>query len=346
MASSTTLDHLKTVITPELLTLSLKAHLGHSRTTPINYYTYISGMFTGEPSVSPEVLKSHTWPALLALSRFPGGPASLTPDLLVKNFLPSPDDPAFPDAALGLVLLIDQGPRSFCNAHGDSPTDVRYTDGFFGSVALRLTRWLLLDEENGKGLPEHLRPNAWPRWEECGVSADYYVLARFMFGAPLVHSEDAAAQRQARQYTEDLRCWVEQRYGVSDPYCDTENPLGRALMDDESVYGFANMAMGMIKGDIPDKSQIKDKDDQGNPLMGVAEGFFVLGLLFDVHLPLLAKFGRYPYRNGALGRVHTPEEEAWMAGQDMFKELPDDLRRRIREDVEQNRWSPLGGESS
>lgn len=344
MASSTTLDDLKSVITPELLSLSLKAHLSHSRTTPLNYYTYISDMFTAEPSVDPEVLKSHTWPALLALSRFPGAPASLTPDLLVTKFLPQPEDPTFSDAALSLVLFVDQGPRSFCTADGDSPTDVRYTDGFFGPIALGLARWLLLDEKNGGGLPVHLRPNTWSRWEEYGVSADYYVLARFMFGAPLVHSEDAAAQRQARQYTEDLRIWVEQRFGASDPYRAEQNPLRRALMDDEEVYGFPNMAMGMIRGEIPDKNQIKDKDEQGNPWMSAAEGFFVLGLLFDVHLPLLAKFGRYPYRNGAMGRVHTAGEEAWMAGQAMFKELPEDLRTRIREDVEQSRWSPLGGE--
>lgn len=37
------------------------------------------------------------------------------------------------------------------------------------------------------------------------------------------------------------------------------------------------------------------------------------------HLDVVARFGRFPHRNGALGRASTPEEEAWLAS----GEVPD-----------------------
>ncbi|KAH7024707.1 uncharacterized protein B0I36DRAFT_331889 [Microdochium trichocladiopsis] len=343
----TTMDDLKAVITPELLQLMVTNHLGHPRTSPLNYYAFITSMFTGGPAVDPALLHSKVWPALLAISRFPGAPASLTPSLLAETFLPPPEDPTFPDQALGLILLLDQGPRTFCKASGDAPTDVRYTDGFFAHIALPLARWLLLDEAQGGGLSEPSRPNSWARWESRGVTPDYYVLVRFMFGAVLVHAEEASARAQARAYTEAARRWVEERYGVTDPFRDAGNPLRQELMEND-LYGFPRMVTAMVKGELPDKKGLEEGkvNEDGKPWMGVAQGFFFLALLFDVHLPLLEGFGRYPYRNGAMGRVHTPEEVAWMAGQDMFKELPDELRARLREDVEAGKWTPLGGEPS
>ena len=34
----------------------------------------------------------------------------------------------------------------------------------------------------------------------------------------------------------------------------------------------------------------------------------------DQHHELIARFGRFPHRNAVLGRVSTPEEEAYLAG--------------------------------
>ena len=34
----------------------------------------------------------------------------------------------------------------------------------------------------------------------------------------------------------------------------------------------------------------------------------------DRHLELIERFGRFPHRNGVLGRVSTPDEEAYLAG--------------------------------
>ncbi|KAJ1327356.1 DUF924 family protein [Microdochium nivale] len=39
----------------------------------------------------------------------------------------------------------------------------------------------------------------------------------------------------------------------------------------------------------------------------------LFAFLYDEHFSLLNWFGLYPYRNGALGRTHTPKKEVWMA---------------------------------
>ena len=32
----------------------------------------------------------------------------------------------------------------------------------------------------------------------------------------------------------------------------------------------------------------------------------------EAHLEVIARFGRFPHRNRALGRINTPEEQAWL----------------------------------
>ena len=32
----------------------------------------------------------------------------------------------------------------------------------------------------------------------------------------------------------------------------------------------------------------------------------------QAHLDVIARFGRFPHRNRALGRINTPEEQAWL----------------------------------
>jgi uncharacterized protein (DUF924 family) len=40
---------------------------------------------------------------------------------------------------------------------------------------------------------------------------------------------------------------------------------------------------------------------------------YALGMANE-HADVVTKFGHFPHRNGARGRVTTPEEEAWLAG--------------------------------
>ncbi|KXJ86019.1 hypothetical protein Micbo1qcDRAFT_209397 [Microdochium bolleyi] len=330
------MDDLEPLLTPELFRLTVASHLNQSRDTPIDFRKFIADIFTGEPGIDPAVLRAKTWPALCALSQIPNchDPTSIAiiaEALSSPPFLPAPEDPEFPKLSLGLLLFLDQGPRSFCT----QGADVRYTDGFFADIALHVARRLLLLPESSGGLPTTQRPGEWPRWQGQGVSADFFVLVRFMLGAVFVHHEHA--RDEARAFTEETRVWVEQRFGVTDPH---REEMDKTFSD---VVAFPQMVQAMIAGELPVKASARGgggEEEEQQP-MGVAEGFFFLALLYDVHYPLVDKFGRYPYRNGALGRLHTPEEEKWLAEQTLFKELPDDLRVKIREDVEAGRWTPL-----
>lgn len=145
--------------------------------------------------------------------------------------------------------------------------------------------------------------------------------------APIVHHE--ALANQATAMTEELRVLVESECGggVRDPYRDLPNG---ARWD---LYGFPRMLKarrGPLKGDDGKSS--------------VTAGCFWICALLDVHYPILEEYGRYPYRNGVLGRASTLEEEAWLQKAVFFKPPAPEVVRRIREDVEAGRWSPIGAE--
>jgi uncharacterized protein (DUF924 family) len=154
-----------------------------------------------------------------------------------------------------------------------------------------------------QALPAELKPTLWSRWKDS-VSVDYFIFIRLWFGAPWVHNESTG--EEALQFTEDTRAFVEQL----------------------DLYGFPKMLKEITAG------------APGSPC-SPAKGWFFLACLMDVHYPPLKKFGRYPYRNGAAGREHTPEEAEWSKNSGLFRELPDDVRRHIREDVANDRWTPL-----
>jgi hypothetical protein len=65
-------------------------------------------------------------------------------------------------------------------------------------------------------------------------------------------------------------------------------------------------------------------------------------MIFDAHPPIVKTFGRYPYRNGAIGRESTPRELEWLEKTDHFAEVEPEVAMRIREDVLAGRWTPLG----
>ncbi|CAP61970.1 uncharacterized protein PODANS_5_1410 [Podospora anserina S mat+] len=67
-----------------------------------------------------------------------------------------------------------------------------------------------------------------------------------------------------------------------------------------------------------------------------------MGMLFDVHKPIIDRFGRYPYLNGITGRDANDGEEKWLEEINHFAEADEESVRRVREDVKAGRWSPLG----
>jgi hypothetical protein len=69
---------------------------------------------------------------------------------------------------------------------------------------------------------------------------------------------------------------------------------------------------------------------------------FWLWTVMDVHKPVIESFGRYPYKNSAMGKEETDREREWIVAWGMGREVDDHTARRIREDVLQGRWTPLG----
>ncbi|KAK6076951.1 hypothetical protein SCUP515_05134 [Seiridium cupressi] len=217
--------------------------------------------------------------------------------------LPPPDDTEFPLQALGLQLLLDQATRSLLKG-----VDTRWTYGYFAEIDLKYAKQL-------QALPAHLNPTSWSRWQDS-VSINYFVFVRLWFGTPLVHHETAV--ELAVSFTDETRKLVEQIF-------ETHDPIRGQPEKRWDLYGFPTM----LKNQGPTRP------------CSVADGAFWLACLMDVHKPPLDLYGRYPYNNAQLGRVDTPEEAEWMKKAEIF-DTDREVRRRIRQDVEAGKWTPLG----
>jgi len=302
---------LRSVLTPELLQDMVDTSIPFSKTEPLDYSQVIASLFDGANS-KEEKWKSigpSVWAALKALSHLG---LDKVDAFSFQEFLPAPEDDEFVYHALGFILLLDQGPRRLCRG-----LDARYTDGHFAAYALRLFRYLHQE------LSPDLRPTSWHRWDKIGVSFDYFIFARDAFNAVVVHNESTA--KYCLDFTDETRVLVEQHYDTRDPHRDGVELQQRRW----GLYEFPDLIAHTEAGGLPKGP------------MGVAEGAFWLARLNDVHYPILERFGRYPYRNGALGRASTAEEEAWIHRAKIFPRLPADVQERIREDVDNGRWSPL-----
>ncbi|KUI67327.1 hypothetical protein VM1G_02913 [Cytospora mali] len=71
------------------------------------------------------------------------------------------------------------------------------------------------------------------------------------------------------------------------------------------------------------------------------EAAFFLFMVDDAHKPAGDRFGRYPYRNAIEGRMSTQEELEWMEKTDYFAAASPDVARRMKEDIEAGRRTPL-----
>ncbi|KAH7040045.1 uncharacterized protein B0I36DRAFT_309815 [Microdochium trichocladiopsis] len=310
---------LRSVLTAELFQGMVDSSIPYSTTEPIDFSDVIAGMFGGASGGAEtwESLKDSAWAALKALSELGVDKAE---DFDFQRYLPPPEDASFLAQSLGFILLLDQAPRRLC--HG---LDSRYTDAYFAVYALRLFRYLHEDP----ALPTELRPTSWTRWEAAvgAASFDYFIAARLSFNAVLAHNESTA--KECLAFTEEARVLVEQRFGVRDPHRDEPDKRW-------DLYGFPKIIA----------SAASAGGGSGLPKgpMGVVEGWFWLAWLVDVHYPILERYGRYPYRNGAMGRTSTVEEEAWVEKAAVFPQLPADVRDHMRMDAENGRWSPLGAE--
>ncbi|KAK2788367.1 hypothetical protein FQN52_006691 [Onygenales sp. PD_12] len=294
--------NLSTILTPTLLTHLALARMPFSQTNPLNFTTVGHTIFHSTTFAS--TIKDLAWPALKAISTL--GLPNLPTNLL--QYLPPPSSPDFPLQALGLQVLFDQAPRALC-----AGVDVRYRYAYFDILSQRLAgEWA--------ALPPHQRPDTWERWEALGVSFDWWVVARFWFGAAWVHEESLAGQEMAVGYTNGTREAVEGRTGVRDEYRDD----GGVWTD---VCAFPRVYMEGPPGEV-----------------GMGGFVFWMCMLMDTHKVVIETFGRYPTVNAAVGRESTGDEERWLAAFPGWREVEDEVREVIRRDVWEGSWAPLGDE--
>ncbi|GJE93003.1 hypothetical protein PsYK624_091620 [Phanerochaete sordida] len=305
MGNAESID-LSKVLTPELFEALRRVHLPWAEDKPLDYYAVAKAFFAGEPDTRPEFYKLAFHKVLKPLSTLG---VENVPDMM--QFLPPPEAPNFPSQALGLMLLLDQVPRSiFSGVNG------RYTNSYFDVIAQKLTLRLL-------ALPAHLRPDSTERLTAQGWSLDYATAARFWFYAPLIHSENLEFHGMQLLLVDDMRRVVEKSVGRTDP--------ARATMTDDlkDIYGFAKLLRS---------APIREGIDMG-------DFFFWLLRLAVLHVPLIQEFGRYPYRNNSVGRVSTAAEEQYAKDTDYFAmERDEEVIKKIRADVEAGIWSPLQDE--
>ena len=128
-------------------------------------------------------------------------------------------------------------------------------------------------------------------------------------------------QAIALEFTEETRSVVEKVTGRKDPY---RLKRGEILAD---LYGFPReYTAGPPQGDEVTRESWT----------------FWMGMLMDIHKPIVDLFGRYPYLNAVLGRKSSEEEEEWIDETGHFGEADANVARRVLEDIERGRWTPLG----
>ncbi|KAI0132886.1 hypothetical protein BJ170DRAFT_615665 [Xylariales sp. AK1849] len=250
----------------------------------------------------PGQVGERVWPILEALSKL--GLESV-PDLL--QFLSPIADDEFPRHALGLQMLLDQMPRSLLR-----DIDGRWRSAYFDMISLSYAHTL-------DALPEEQKPWSWSRWKTF-ATLDFWVLARTWYICPFVHSDEASDHERALVFTEETRHVVEQETGTTDPNRAERN----AIMSD--IYGVSLMLK------------------EGPPGAGATVQTYAYWMckLMDIHTPVINKFGRYPYRNAYFGRQDTPEEEAWAIKRAGNPMASDELKSRLKQDIDAGIWTPLG----
>lgn len=111
---------LSQILTPSLFHAVLKNRIPWSKKEPLDFKLVGISIVSDLPDGRKEFLKM-IFPALKAMSVLG---LDNVPDLM--NFLPSPSSPEFPEQALGLQLLVDQGPMIFCEG-----VDARWAASYF-----------------------------------------------------------------------------------------------------------------------------------------------------------------------------------------------------------------------
>ncbi|CAD6575515.1 MAG: hypothetical protein TREMPRED_001438 [Tremellales sp. Tagirdzhanova-0007] len=252
-------------------------------------------------------------PALLSMSTW-GLDQALSVNFLGNGVLPPPESPDFPELALGLILILDQGPR-----FNFSGIDSRYTFDYFGAMALKLVTQF-------RNLPPHLVPYNRDLWIERGYSTDQWAFALLWFLAPITHSEDLSNHHYQVGIWDAAKVDIRRANGgMEDPYAQR---LKEGLGDDALAFA-REFKIG------------PPAERDGRPASFV-DFIYWFAMIFNVHRPIIATFGHYPYRNTSQGRINTSEEKDWLVQTGYFGAVTNEEDgKKVREDVVAGRWSPL-----
>ncbi|KAK2697503.1 hypothetical protein QWA68_004427 [Fusarium oxysporum] len=301
----------KSLITPDLLMQLTDAYLPYSKTEDLDFTIAQSDAFSTNFKKVCQENKARD--ALIALSHLSHNGVLPTPiELDLMSFLPEPSCSEFPQQCFGLQLLLDQASRILLTG-----IEARWQVAYFGPLARRLAgQWY--------ALPHHLRPHSWQRWKNdvSVTSFSYWVSTQVVWAAPFLHAEDLGSQEIGLELSNDLRQAVEEYTGTKDPHRESRD----TTLKDDLLF-------------IREVVKSPPKDDEG--AISMAAWTYWWCMILDAHWPIIARFGRYPYRNAAFGRPSTKEEEKWLDDINHFSEASPEIAKRIQEDVEKSWWTPL-----
>jgi hypothetical protein len=144
--------------------------------------------------------------ALVDLSQLGGVEYINLGDLI--GLLPDPSTSLadFLHQSVGLVLILDQGPRYSCKG-----VNARYIYEYFDLISREFLDYLV-------DLPEQQNPFRFQTWKSAGVPLDHAWLRLSMLLAPIVHSEALSDMDLQMQMTDHLRQYYEEATQVKDPY--------------------------------------------------------------------------------------------------------------------------------
>lgn len=293
---------LSALLSPSRLYAIFQARIPWPRSTALNF-VHVRDFSS---SFDHEAFHALCFPALKRLTEIKN--LDLADELVA--LLPAPESREFPEQALGMLLLLDQGPRQLFSGH-----DERWTYSYFDGLAQRVLHRL-------RALPENLQPDSQKRWvDEMGYTFSHWTIVRFWFIAPLTHSESAADQQLQLRLCDETRRVVEATTGTRDAYRDCRGELAT----DPTTFS-RRACMGPPAGDS----------------ITMTDFVFWFLMIFDAHVPIILTFGRFPSRNGAMGRATTETERRFLERTGGFGTLGEEAQRRVRDDVEAGEWTLLG----
>lgn len=213
-----------------------------------------------------------------------------------------PADSTFLPRAVALVMLLDQCPRMF---HSQS-TNARWVSDFFDPLAQNIVSHLLDYEE----ILRH------ELWSAVGYDFEAYMVITSLLLSAADHSESLERHEILRQIQKHRRAALGEASGHSDPFAER--------LDENDPLAFPRFMRS-------EKPHIRN----------VYDFLYLRMAIIDIHYPIIAKFGRYPWRNGNIGRLSTQQELQFLEDSDHFGDLDQDVKAQIDADIAAERCTPF-----